>query len=324
MLPEHAEVEVELPQVRRLLRKLLSKIADLEDIVPAGRAAPQRCAAGLRGGVPPAHPFATALQQQPRRQPRYTYKRRRHSASDYRSESSDGDEWASSGCEGASSGCEAASSGRDPAHWLTTPRKRTRRRPSGAMPVGLEAGGPESMATRSRSFSSRLETLVVHTGPEPANKFKAMYLLSHMVSLGETLWMCGSTDQTHSAARVLPLKILAAFRVGEAVASDGGDADFDYLDELYGAVPPLLVRFALWQHAVSLCYRRIPAYVDTLSEALWQVGAFAQQRWLIEARLADLEQAGGLAQVASVAPLYLRAIDIGVEPQFVTSMLHRV
>ncbi|KAJ2714893.1 hypothetical protein H4R19_001493 [Coemansia spiralis] len=321
MLPEHAEVKVELPQARRLLRKLLGKIADLEDIVPGGRGAPSsavpmRCGSGGGGGMPPAHPFAAALQQQPRRQPRYTYKRRRHSSPGHGSESSDGD-------EGVSSGCETASSGRDPAHWLTTPRKRSRRRPSGAMAVGLDSGAPESMATRSRSFSSRLETLIVHTGQEPPNKFKAMYLLSHMVSLGETLWMCGSTDQAHGTARVLPLRVLAAFRVGDAMASDSDDFDFDYADELYGAMPPLLVRFAVWQHAVSLCYRRIPAYADTLSEALWQVGAFAQQRWLIEARLADLEQAGGLLRAASVAPLHLRAIDIGVEAQFVTSMLRR-
>ncbi|KAJ1733543.1 hypothetical protein LPJ61_001508 [Coemansia biformis] len=331
MLPEHAAVEVDLPQVRRLLRKLLTKIADLEDVAPSepaahGRAAPRRCEPDGGGAVPPAHPFASTLLMQSRRQPRYTYKRRRCPSSGNSSESSDGEERARprSPSPATLSSSEAASAGSDPARWLTTPRKRHRRRQSSVIPCALDAGAPASMATRSQSFNARLETLIVQTEQTSVNKFKAMYLLSHMVSLGETLWLCGSTKHTHGVVRMLPLRVAAAFRVGDAIASDSEGDELGYLDELYGAIPPLLVRFTLWQHAVSLCYRRIPEYADTLSEALWQVGAFAQQQWLIGSRLADLEQAGGLLRAASVAPLHLRAVDIGTEPQFVTSMLQRL
>ncbi|KAJ2800161.1 hypothetical protein H4R20_004160, partial [Coemansia guatemalensis] len=221
---------------------------------------------------------------------------------------------------------EAPIAGYDPARWLTTPRKRQRRRVSVSSAAVGSFGtlAAAAMETRSQSFSSRLETLIVHTKPASTNRFKAMYLLSHMVGLGETLWLGSAANTPKNSARVLPLKVTAAFRLGESISQSEGSCDLDYLEQIYDAIPPFLVRFVFWQHAVSLCYLRIPAYAETLSEALWQVGAFAQQQWLIESRLASLEQRGDLLRPACIAPLHLRAVDIGLEPQFISNMLRRL
>ncbi|KAJ2159011.1 hypothetical protein GGF46_003344 [Coemansia sp. RSA 552] len=341
MFPEDASHAIEHIRVRRLLQKLLDKIADLEEAVPRPspcpspgaepgrrqRPAPRPQTSSLGGDsrIPPAHPFGSALLQQPRRRPRYTYKRRRYPTAEISGESDCGGK---SDADGAATLSRSPSSGslsdgQDPARWLTTPRKRPRRRQSATITMAhsINAG---SMETRSRSFASRLETLIVPTGPAPANRFKAMYLHSYLVSLGESLWLVGAADSPGSTARVLPLKTMSAFRLGEAIALSDGAVDMDYLDEMYSSLPPFLVRFVAWQHAVSLCYLRIPAYADTLSEALWHVGAFAQQQWLIEQRLASLHRSGGLLRPAGIAPLHLRAIDIGTEEQFISSMLQKL
>ncbi|KAJ1831366.1 hypothetical protein LPJ63_004335, partial [Coemansia sp. RSA 2711] len=189
MLPEIALVEVEPARVRRLLRKLLDRIADLEeDAAPlpssldnclgAARkhlggsrkyvADHQQRLAGCRGSgakAPPAHPFEHLLKKRLPRPPRYTYKRRK---------------------------CNASASSSD-----------------------------------------------IVDGTKPLQR-----------------------------SAMLPLKIKAAFGLGEAIALSDGSDDLDYLDEMYCSLPPLLVRFVLWQHAVSLCHLRIPQYVDTLFESL--------------------------------------------------------
>ncbi|KAJ2083300.1 hypothetical protein H4R24_000947 [Coemansia sp. RSA 988] len=354
MPPESTDVAVTPTHVRRLLRKLLAKIADLEEQdVPSpflpdhssklphqGNSSHKRLvqrSASYRSDdrrvtaspMPPAHPFKHLMLQPPQRQPRYTYKRRKYYSSDNASDSSDSHprplmSLQSVNASSLSDG-EAPIAGYDPARWLTTPRKRHRRRLSvSSTSVGAFGTTAAAMETRSQSFSTRLETLIVHTNSASTNRFKAMYLLSHMVGLGEVLWLGSAANTPTNSARVLPLKVTAAFGLGEYIARSDGSCDMDYLDQIYGAIPPFLVRFVFWQHAVSLCYLRIPAYAETLSEALWQVGAFAQQQWLIGSRLASLEQRGELLRPACIAPLHLRAVDIGLEPQFISNMLQRL
>ncbi|KAJ2611117.1 hypothetical protein H4S08_003305 [Coemansia sp. RSA 1365] len=354
MLPEAADVAVTPAHASRLLRKLLTKIADLEEQDASSplrhnrvsqppcqgdsgrkrlvqRSASHRSDDGRAGtrSIPPAHPFKHLMLQPLQRQPRYTYKRRKCYSSDNASDFSDADSRApvlpqSSNVSSLSDG-EAPLAGYDPARWLTTPRKRHRRRLSvSTAAVGTLGTSATAMETRSQSFSTRLETLIVHAKPTSTNRFKAMYLLSHMIGLGEALWLGSSANSSGTSARMLPLKITAAFRLGESIARSDSCYDLDYVDQIYDAIPPFLVRFVLWQHAVSLCYLRIPAYAETLSEALWQVGAFAQQQWLINLRLADLELRGDLLRPASIAPLHLRAVDIGLESQFISNMLQRL
>ncbi|KAJ2355465.1 hypothetical protein GGF43_002672 [Coemansia sp. RSA 2618] len=322
MLPENATVEVEPARARRLLLKLLAKIADLEDEAPSSNGAQKR--QGLQrpkvfgSSMPPAHPFGHLLLKQQSRSLRFTYKRRRCQSAGSDSNTCEPKRPHRSASLESLSDSEAAL-GQDPALWLTTPRKR-HRRGSSASARSLDADGSATMETRSQSFSSRVEHLVVPADPS-TNRFKATYLLSHIVGLGETLWLGGATDDPKFRSRVLPLKVAAAFRLGEAIARSDGSDDFAYLDEMYALLPPMLVRFVLWQHAVTMCYLRIPAYADTLSDALWQVGAFAQQQWLVLARLSDLSLSRSLLSPASIAPLHLRAIDIGIEHRFISDML---
>ncbi|PIA13961.1 hypothetical protein COEREDRAFT_89174 [Coemansia reversa NRRL 1564] len=354
MLPEAADVAVTPAHARRLLRKLLTKIADLEEHDVSSpllhncvsqppcqgdsdrkrlvqRSASHRNDNGraCTSSIPPAHPFKHLMLKPPQRQPRYTYKRRKCYSSDNTSDFSDADSRApvlsqSSNVSSLSDG-EASLAGYNPARWLTTPRKRHRRRISvSTAAVGTLGTSATAMETRSQSFSSRLETLIVHAKPASTNRFKAMYLLSHMVGLGEALWLGGAANSSATSARVLPLKVTAAFRLGESIARSDSCYDLDYVDQIYDAIPPFLVRFVLWQHAVSLCYLRIPAYAETLSEALWQVGAFAQQQWLIDSRLTDLDLHGDLLRPAFIAPLHLRAVDIGLAPRFISNMLQRL
>ncbi|KAJ2368761.1 hypothetical protein H4S02_010049, partial [Coemansia sp. RSA 2611] len=347
MLPEIALVEVEPARVRRLLRKLLDRIADLEeDAAPlpssldnclgAARkhlggsrkyvADHQQRLAGCRGSgakAPPAHPFEHLLKKRLPRPPRYTYKRRKCNASASSSDIVDGTKPLQRSASLSSLSDTEVPLDQDPAQWLTTPRKRHRRR-SSASTHSVDTSSVTAMETRSQSFSSRLETLIVPADSLPTRRFQSMHLFSCMVNLGETLWLGGLSDNPDRQTRVLPLKIKAAFGLGEAIALSDGSDDLDYLDEMYCSLPPLLVRFVLWQHAVSLCHLRIPQYVDTLFESLWHVGAFAQLQWLIESRLAHLTQSGDLLTPTAIAPLYLRAIDIGTEHWLVTNMLRQL
>ncbi|KAJ2428451.1 hypothetical protein GGF47_001340, partial [Coemansia sp. RSA 2524] len=331
MLPENSLVEVESTRVRRLLKKLLDKIADLETETATGSDTPKQhehqrltrrpkaCTRDSSASKPPAHPFGHLLLKQQSRPLRYTYKRRRCQSAGSDSDTLDSKHPPPRSASLESLSDSEAALGQDPAQWLTTPRKRHRRGSSTSI-RSFEAKGSASVGTRSQSFSSRLETMVV-PADSSTNQFKAMYLLSHLVSLGETLWLGGATDDQKSQVRVLPLRVTASFRLGEAIGRSDGCDDFEYIDEIYDSIPPTLVRFVLWQHAVTMCYLRIPLYADTISEALWQVGAFVQQKWLVLSRLADLAQNSALLEPASIAPLHLRAIDIGIEGQFVTSML---
>ncbi|KAJ2622493.1 hypothetical protein GGI26_003220 [Coemansia sp. RSA 1358] len=370
--PEEKELVLEPGRIRRILRKLLGKIGDLEEEVllrPSihknsgtvetrelrrtnsdcpdsqynhgihgnsnrkSKKSEEKSGGGI--GVPPAHPFEHLLLKKGARQPpKYTYKRSR------RLSPSEGEDDSFSGCEstitgttrmavpkqlsrssslGSLSDSDMSHTGQDPALWLTTPRKRQRRR------LSESSNFAEMDKTRSKvqqqSFGSRLEKMITYSGSASSNTYKARSLHSHLVNLGEMLWLgCPSTGE-RSTVRMLPLKILAAFRLGEAIALSDDCGDLDYLDEVYLALPPFLVRFTLWQHTVTLCYMRIPAYADTLSEAMWDVGAFVQQEWLINARMYDLELVGALLKPMCVVPLHMRAVDIGIECRFITNIL---
>ncbi|KAJ2383068.1 hypothetical protein GGI23_007229, partial [Coemansia sp. RSA 2559] len=294
---------------------------------------PSEVGGGMR--MPPAHPFQHLIARGTRQAPRYTYRRGKMSSlsgSEY-TDTEDGNKLSggakrgrpkalsrrSSSLGALSDDSMSQSGSQDPALWLTTPRKRLRRRTSETFGVcDAEKVRP---GAQPQSFSSRLEKMITNPEMGCSNTYKARSLHSHLVGLGEMLWLGCPSSSDRCAVRVLPLKVLAAFRLGEAVAASDGCSDLDYLDEVYGAMPVFLVRFALWQHIVTLCYMRIPAYADTLSEALWDVGAFQQQQWLISARLADLDAVGALLKPGCIVPLHLRAVDISAEPWFVAGLL---
>ncbi|KAJ1667919.1 hypothetical protein IW140_003453 [Coemansia sp. RSA 1813] len=390
MYPEEKSFVLEPGRIRRILRKLLGKVSDLEeevllrpsvyksnDTIAGSSLQPQANGSSNRNsnrrnssssssggggggefsdslrssshghccsktmvrgreretGMPPAHPFQHLLAKGSRRAPKYTYRRSKMSSlseSEY-TDTEDGNIQSgakrgrpkalsrSSSLGALSDGNISQSSSQDPALWLTTPRKRLRRRASETHGAGdAEKARP---GVQPQSFSSRLEKMVTNSGSACANTYKARSLHSHLVGLGELLWLGCPSSSDRCAVRVLPLKVLAAFRLGEAVAVSDGCSDLDYLDEVYGAMPVFLVRFALWQHIITMCYMRIPAYADTLSEALWDVGAFEQQQWLIGARLVDLDTVGALLKPGCIVPLHLRAVDIGAESWFVTRLL---
>ncbi|KAJ2813638.1 hypothetical protein H4S07_000528 [Coemansia furcata] len=343
MQPEDLSLELEPGRVRRILRKLLGKLGDLEEEVALrpsvyGSKTRRDGEAQGTGRIPPAHPFETQLLQNARRQPRYTYKRRRCTSSGNSSEGNDdvtagapvrtrgsgAAPLSRSASMGSLSDSDMSSSGQDPALWLTTPRKRLKRRPAAA---GIEAAGlvrASSAGAQEQSFAARLETLIVRSEPRAVNTYKAKCLVTHMTHLGEMLWLGSPVSSTGQVVRALPLKVLAAFKLGEAIAHTADFSDLDYLDEMYSSIPTFLARFVLWQHATTLCYLRAPAYADALSEALWQVGAFSQQEWLINARMEDLQPVAALLKPENVAPLHLRAIDIGTESRFVDRMLIRL
>lgn len=378
-------MELSLGRIRRILRKLLGKLGDLEEDVtlhpsayqPEKRRGEQYSSNSGRkrvsdGLIPPAHPFEHLVKQQHsfhqkiHIQPRYTYKRRRFSDIESSVDSSEEDEFSiqpvghrkrqkkrhlpRSANLGSLSDSGMASSDQDPTQWLTTPRKRTKRRSliSGAdtgRPIRYTSASTSANTNSSRdvvqeSFDARLDSLVALPAVTQAKSHKSKFLLTHMIHLGEMLWLGNGTtidsldmdrEEVEEGAanlgahmRVLPLKVISAFRMGEALAYENDNNDLDYLDELYGSISPFLARFVLWQHAVTLCFQHVPAYADTLSEALWEVGAFYQQGWLIDARLSYQASQGGLVKSENVAPLHLRAIDIGGEDQFITNMLHHL
>ncbi|KAJ2664157.1 hypothetical protein IWW48_000926 [Coemansia sp. RSA 1200] len=380
MHPEEKSFVLEPGRIRRVLRKLLAKVTDLEeeimlrpsvyrnnDVFSGTTTASQysnrgngnrrniisneiasNCGhtssydidchrrpvdKGRERNIPPAHPFQHLLAKGVRRTPKYTYKRTRKAPLSEAecTDTEDDDSLVgtkrsrtkkisrSSSLGALSDSDNMSQSSQDPALWLTTPRKRLRRRASATM----GAGDTEKtrMGMQPQSFSSRLEKIITNPGSACANTYKARSLHSHLVSLGELLWLGCPSSGEGCTMRVLPLKVQAAFRLGEAVALSNGCCDLDYLDELYDSMPIFLVRFALWQHIVTLCYMRIPAYADTLSEALWDVGAFYQQMWLVGTRLADLDMVGALLKPGCIVPLHLRAVDMGAEPWFVTKLL---
>ncbi|ORX70773.1 hypothetical protein DL89DRAFT_256956 [Linderina pennispora] len=109
---------------------------------------------------------------------------------------------------------------------------------------------------------------------------------------------------------------MAAFRSGIAIAQSDGSEDIEYLKEIYGCVPAYLARFVLWQHAVSLCFLRAPSYANALSAALYKVGAFFQQDWLVSARLEQMDSIGALVRTGTIALLHLWSVDIGTEARF--------
>ncbi|KAJ1740609.1 hypothetical protein LPJ68_003591, partial [Coemansia sp. RSA 1086] len=247
MLPENVSAAIEPVRACRLLRKLLDKVAELEDT-----AAPDdpKAVAILRRQnrtysrpttprtkrvshmiPPPAHPFNHLLVKQSMRQPRYTYKRRRCPASGSDSETPPMLRSPSLESLSDSETCM------DPALWLTTPRKRQRR---GSSASTRSLGSDGSMETRSRSFTSRLETLVVPASSPATSRFKSMHLLSHLVSLGETLWLGGVSEDPARQMRLLPLKVISAFRLGEAIACSDGSDDLEYVNEMYCSLPPFL------------------------------------------------------------------------------------
>ncbi|KAJ1747056.1 hypothetical protein LPJ55_004286, partial [Coemansia sp. RSA 990] len=247
MLPENVSAAIEPVRACRLLRKLLDKVAELEDT-----AAPDdpKAVAILRRQnrtysrpttprtkrvshmiPPPAHPFNHLLAKQSMRQPRYTYKRRRCPASGSDSETPPMLRSPSLESLSDSETCM------DPALWLTTPRKRQRR---GSSASTRSLGSDGSMETRSRSFTSRLETLVVPASSSATSRFKSMHLLSHLVSLGETLWLGGVSEDPARQMRLLPLKVISAFRLGEAIACSDGSDDLEYVNEMYCSLPPFL------------------------------------------------------------------------------------
>ncbi|KAJ2505344.1 hypothetical protein IWW47_002088 [Coemansia sp. RSA 2052] len=350
MKPEELLIELEPGRVRRILRKLLGKLGDLEEEVALRPSlygsriqrdgetqSTMRGNSQLCSRMPPAHPFEAHLLQHARRQPRYTYKRRRCPSSGNSSEGTDevaalpartrgsGSVLLSrSASMGSLSDSDMSSSGQDPALWLTTPRKRLKRRSlvAGAETTGLARAS--SAEAQAQSFSARLETLIVRSEPRAVNTYKAKCLVTHMTHLGEMLWLGSPVSDTGQVTRILPLKVLAAFRLGEAIAHSADFSDLDYLDEMYSSVPTFMARLVLWQHSVTLCYLKAPAYADALSEALWQVGAFSQQEWLVGARMADLQPVAALLKPENIAPLHLRAIDIGAESRFVDQLLRRL
>ncbi|KAJ2551509.1 hypothetical protein EV175_003664, partial [Coemansia sp. RSA 1933] len=363
MYPEEQPLVLEPGRIHRILRKLLGKVSDLEEEVllrpsvyrnnavfsrdprtdGSGEFAESlRSSCGAhycnKARMPPAHPFQHLIARGARRAPRYTYRRSRMtslSESEY-TDIEDGNVLSagtkrgrpkalsrSSSVGALSDDTQSQSSSQDPALWLTTPRKRLRRRAS-ETGSGCDSSDKGRPGMQPQSFGSRLEKMITSPGTSCANTYKARSLHSHLVGLGELLWLGGPSSSERCAVRVLPLTVLAGFRLGEAVAASDGCSDLEYLDEVYGAMPVFLVRFALWQHIVTLCYLRIPAYADTLSEALWDVGAFHQQQWLIGARLADLDTVGALLKPACVVPLHLRAADIGAEQWFVDALLERL
>ncbi|KAJ1859346.1 hypothetical protein LPJ73_001800 [Coemansia sp. RSA 2703] len=234
------------------------------------------------------------------RAPRFTYSRRSGSASadGTRVQKAEAAPLVRSSSVGAlSDGDDAA---QDPAVWLATPRKRMR------------CGGAEAVP-----FAQRLEMLTAQRAA-PAGGGRALGLRSLVVQLGESLWLGRTACAGGVRWRRLPLRILAAFRLGEALSHS---SDLDYLDEMYAAVPPLLARFVLWQHVVALCWRRAPAYADALADALGSVGAFAQLDWLVMQRLGALRDVRALVDPAAVAPLHLRAADMGAGGRFVGAMV---
>ncbi|KAJ2819261.1 hypothetical protein GGI24_004842, partial [Coemansia furcata] len=94
MQPEDLLLELEPGRVRRILRKLLGKLGDLEEEValrPSIYGSKTRRDGETQGTgrIPPAHPFETQLLHNARRQPRYTYKRRRCTSSGNSSEGND-------------------------------------------------------------------------------------------------------------------------------------------------------------------------------------------------------------------------------------------
>ncbi|KAJ1941549.1 hypothetical protein GGF37_003503 [Kickxella alabastrina] len=374
MLPEHISLDLEPGRVRRILRKILGKLSDIEEEVAlqpsvyktnsgssatdnshifngSGLNRPTLQRANSAADMPPAHPFRHLLPKA-HRQPRYTYRRR----SGYRSSDGNGSDGSDASIDFTSStgakrrgniggsktragqfvrssslgslsdsdaaGTSGSTIGKDPALWLTTPRKRPRVR----SPINsdISAAAKTLLAeTQTKSFASRLENLIPQRSKQPMNTFKARGLLTHLVQLGETLWLCRPqiSSGVSWTARVLPLKVQAAFRLGEAIACSEDSDDLDYIDEIYSAIPPFLTRFVLWHHVVAMCYLRTPAYADTLAEALWQVGAVAQQEWLIYMRLGRFKSVSALVMPENMAPLHLRAIDIGTGMRFVKSML---
>ncbi|KAJ1827588.1 hypothetical protein LPJ56_001590 [Coemansia sp. RSA 2599] len=303
--------------------------------------------------MPPADPFEH-LRCLPKvhKKPRYTYRRRSGNRSCESGNSSDGSDYSAisigskrkasvdRGCSrsgsrqltrsaslGSISDSEAAAR-QDPALWLTTPRKRPRHRMPPSGPAAASATTAKALLheSQNRPFSQRLERLISKRPMQPVNAGKARGLQSLMVHLGETLWLgrLSTPQDAGASARILPLKVYSAFQLGEAIACSDGSDDLDYIDEIYSAIPPFITRFVLWQHAVALCYLRTPAYADVLAESLWQVGAFKQQEWLIGARLAGIGTFADLVNPANVAPLHLRAIDIGSESRFMQAMLGRL
>ncbi|KAI7827390.1 hypothetical protein BX661DRAFT_183190 [Kickxella alabastrina] len=277
MLPEHISLDLEPGRVRRILRKILGKLSDIEEEV-ALRPSVYKTNSGSHL-LPKAH-----------RQPRYTYRRR----SGYRSSDGNGSDGSDASIDFTSStgakrrgniggsktragqfvrssslgslsdsdaaGTSGSTIGKDPALWLTTPRKRPE-------------PGRQSTATfrrRQRRYSPRRRQSLLHHG------WRTSFPKG-----------CVSAWRSHSVLR--------------------GQRRPRYIDEIYSAIPPFLTRFVLWHHVVAMCYLRTPAYADTLAEALWQVGAVAQQEWLIICAWAASK---------NMAPLHLRAIDIGTGMRF--------
>ncbi|KAJ2783972.1 hypothetical protein GGI15_002402 [Coemansia interrupta] len=293
--PEDQAIDIDAARVRRLLRKLHARLGDIEEDV------------ALR---PSAYGGGGGRQQRP---PRFTYSRRGDAAHVRSTRPQHQQQHAAtagplmrSASLGALSDSEDAAR-QDPALWLTTPRKRMRR-------TGSQGGAPP--------FAQRLEALTAQREAQPANGGKALGLRSLVVQLGETLWLGRGAAPADAAARcrLLPLRLLAAFRLGEAVAREGA-ADLDYVDGIFAAVPPLLARFVLWHHVVALCMLRAPAYADALADALGCVGAFAQLDWLLARRLEAMREMRALVDPARVAPLHLRAVDIGADARFVGEMV---
>ncbi|KAJ1876703.1 hypothetical protein LPJ57_004348 [Coemansia sp. RSA 486] len=353
MLPETLSVDIEPARIRRFLRQLLSKLSDIVEEVTLR---PSVYRTEPTYGLPPIDPFEH-LRCLPKlhKRPRYTYRRRSGYRSAESGNSSDGSDSSvvSAGSKrkanfnisnnsnkrsGARQLTRSASLGsisdsetaarQDPALWLTTPRKRPRHRAPSSSAAAPSMATAKALLHRSQTkpFVQRLEGLISNKPAQPVNAGKAKGLQSLMVHLGESLWLGrpSSADDTGARTRILPLKVMAAFQLGEAIACSDGCDDLDYIDEIYSAIPPFLTRLVLWQHLVVMCYLRIPAYADVLAESLWMVGAFAQQEWLIGARLAGLCNFSDLVDPLNVAPLHLRAIDIGSESRFIRAMLGRL
>ncbi|KAJ1676002.1 hypothetical protein EV182_000172 [Spiromyces aspiralis] len=127
--------------------------------------------------------------------------------------------------------------------------------------------------------------------------------------------------------RCLPLKVLAAFKVGEILALDEMLADnVEELLEFYESVPGDLRRFVLLQHIVLICLREFPTRdcAKGLLTALYPHGAQYQMAWVCQTMLPINHNGAQLLLPGKLMLYYCFALRAGFELRFIGDLCARL
>ncbi|KAJ1914527.1 hypothetical protein H4219_004747 [Mycoemilia scoparia] len=254
-------------------------------------------------------------------QPKYTYKLQRFGSTSSTNELSFDDDNSDESYKPNSSPSHSDSedTANEPSSWLRTPHNKQNAKNKAIM---AEIQSP--IRREARSLCDTLKDAMAKLWA-PASPNGVLCPRSSHSSL---LTKPKQKVYTQKGNRCLPLKVLAAFKVGELLATDEEMSEVDNLIDFFNSIPADLRRFVLLQQIIFKCIYELPtrdcfkgvlAALETpaLSPPFYQIS------WVTRATLFTNTSENLILSPHHLMCYYSRAIQAGTEIQFIDALYQR-